>query len=611
MPPRQPWHAVSRELVDCAMGRAPADLVIRSGQWACVQSGEIIPNTDIAVKGSRIAYVGPDASHTLGQNTQVIDAHGRYLVPGLLDAHMHVESGMVTVTEFVRAVAPHGTTGMFVDPHEIANVFGLTGVKLMVAEARGLPINVWVQMPSCVPSAPGLETPGASIGPDEVREAMTWPGIIGLGEVMNFHGVFLSDAKMHGEMAEAMKAGKTIGGHYAALDLGRPFHGYAAGGPEDDHEGTRMEDAVARVRQGMKAMLRLGSAWYDVAAQVKAITERGLDPRGFILCTDDSHSGTLVNDGHMDRVLRHAIAQGLRPITALQMMTLNTAEHFGVSRDVGQIAPGRYADVVIASDLPNFRAEVVIAGGEVIAEDGTWMPRVEIPRFEYPAEVKQSVHLGRALTAADFKIPGPAQASQSSSVKANVIGVIENQAPTKHLTISLPVNDAQVHCDPAQDVCKVALVERHKGTGGVQVGFVHGFGFNTPCAIASTVAHDSHHMLVVGTDEAAMALAANVLAEKGGGMLVVREGQVRAVVELPIAGLMSDERAEVVARKAEAVLAEYRACGCRLNNANMQLSLLALVVIPELRISDLGLVDVTKFQLIDVLVGSSSTQGTD
>jgi adenine deaminase len=581
------------------MGRAPADLVIRQGRWVCVQSGEIVPGTDIAVKAGRIAYVGPDAAHTLGPETRVIEAAGRYLVPGLLDAHMHVESGMVTVTEFVRAVAPRGTTGMFVDPHEIANVVGLPGVRLVVDEAALQHINVWVQMPSCVPSAPGLETPGAHIGPDEVREAMTWPGIIGLGEVMNFPGVYLSDETMHAEIGETRRARKTVGGHYAAPDLGRPFHGYAAGGPEDDHEGTRAEDAVARVRQGMRAMLRLGSAWYDVASQLKAITEQGLDPRHFILCTDDSHSGTLVNEGHMDRVLRHAIAQGLRPLTAVQMMTLNTAEHFGVSADVGQIAPGRYADIVLARDLADFQADLVIANGQVIAEGGAW--RVDLPVFEYPAHVKRSVHLGRALAAVDFRVAAPSGAAAGTKVQANVIGIIENQAPTRHIVASLRVNAGEVHADPAQDVCKVALVERHRGTGGVQVGFVQGFGFNLPCAIASTVAHDSHHMLVVGTDEAAMALAANVLAERGGGMLVVRDGQVRAVVELPIAGVMSDERAEVVARKAEVVLAEFRACGCRLHNANMQLSLLALVVIPELRISDLGLVDVTQFKHIPVV----------
>ncbi len=276
---------MSRALVDVAMGRASADLVIKKGRWVCVQSGEIIPGTDIAIKGERIAYVGENADHSIGGQTKIIDANDRFLIPGLLDGHMHIESGMLTVTEFVRAVIPYGTTGMFVDPHEIANVFGLDGVRLMVEEAANQPIHVWVQMPSCVPSAPGLETPGKSLGPEEVAEAMTWEGIIGLGEVMNFPGVYLSDEKMHAEMAEARKVGKVLGGHYASPDLGLPFHGYAAGGPEDDHEGTRLEDAVVRVRQGMKPMLRFGSAWHDVAAQIKAVTELGIDPRHFILCT--------------------------------------------------------------------------------------------------------------------------------------------------------------------------------------------------------------------------------------------------------------------------------------------------------------------------------------
>src|SRR4030042_2768413 len=263
--------AIARSLVDVAMGRSQADLVIQNGNWVCVQSGELVHNTDIAIKGKRIAYVGENASHTIGNKTQVIDAAGRFLVPGLIDGHMHIESGMLTITQFVRAVIPYGTTGMFVDPHEIANVFGLDGVSLMVEEAAIQPIHVWVQMPSCVPSAPGFETPGASLGPEEVAEAMTWSGIIGLGEMMNFPGVFFSDENMHAEMEEARKAGKVIGGHYASPDLGLPFHGYVAGGPEDDHEGTRLEAAVARGRQGMKAMLRFGSAWDAVAAQIEAV----------------------------------------------------------------------------------------------------------------------------------------------------------------------------------------------------------------------------------------------------------------------------------------------------------------------------------------------------
>src|SRR5512140_1490427 len=276
----------TQNLIDVAMGRQPADIVVLKGTWVCVQSGEFVPDTDVSIKDGRIAYVGPDATYTLSKDTKVLDARGKYLVPGLLDGHMHVESGMLTVTEFVRAVLPHGTTGMFVDPHEIANVFGLRGVRLMVDEAGQQPIHVFVQMPSCVPSAPGLETPGAVIGPSEVAEAMTWPGIIGLGEMMNFPGVYNGDDKVHAEMAVTRQANKVIGGHYASPDLGLPFHGYVAGGPSDDHEGTRMEDAVERVRQGMKAMLRFGSAWHDVAEGARAITQLGLDPRHFILCTD-------------------------------------------------------------------------------------------------------------------------------------------------------------------------------------------------------------------------------------------------------------------------------------------------------------------------------------
>ena len=583
-------------LVDIAMGRAPADLVIRGGRWVSVQSGEIIPDTDIAIVDGHIAYVGRDAQHAIGKKTKVIEAKGRFLVPGLLDGHMHVESGMVTVTEFVRAVAARGTTGMFIDPHEIANVFGLRGVKLMVDEAQKQPIHVWVQMPSCVPSAPGLETPGASIGPKEVAAAMKWKGIIGLGEMMNFPGVFMGDKNMLAEMSLTHAAGKTIGGHYASPDLGIPFHGYVAGGAEDDHEGTRLEDAVARVRQGMKSMLRYGSAWHDVAAQVKAITEKKLDSRRFILCTDDSHAGTLTGEGHMDRVLRHAIEQGLPPMTAIQMMTINTAEHFGVSKDMGMIAPGRWADVVLVEDLKNFKADVVIAKGRVIAESGTW--KVNLSKFTYPAWVKNSVKLKRRLKAEDFKLQ---VTSPRSQVKANVIGIIENHAGTRHLTFDLQPEYGEIKADITRDLAKIALVERHKATGGITLGLVSGFGFTAKCAIASTVAHDSHHMIVVGTDDASMAVAGNTLARSGGGQVVVRNGEVIGQVELKIAGLMSTEKAYIVARKTDSIWEGFKMCGCELNNPNMQLSLLALVVIPELRISDKGLVDVTKFEFIPVL----------
>ena len=589
---------LTRALVDVAMGRLPADLVIRNGKWVSVQSGEILPGSDIAIKDGHIAYVGEDASHTVGKKTKVIDAQERYLVPGLLDGHMHVESGMVTVTEFVRAVAVRGTTGMFIDPHEMANVFGLKGVKLMLDEARQQPIHVWVQMPSCVPSAPGLETPGARIGPKEVAQAMKWEGIIGLGEMMNYPGVSAGDPDMLEEMAVTHANNKTIGGHYASPDLGLPFHGYVAGGVEDDHEGTLLEDVVERVRQGMKAMLRYGSSWHDVASQLGAITHLGMDPRHFMLVTDDSHAYTISHEGHTDRVLRHAIEQGLNPITAIQMMTINTAEHFGVSKEMGMIAPGRWADVVLVQDLNDFKADMVIAKGQIIAENGEW--KVKLPKFKYPAWAMKSVKLKRRLKAEDFKVEVK---SKKTEVRANVIGVIENQAPTRHLTFDLQPANGEIKTDLDRDIAKVALVERHRGTGKVTLGFVSGFGFASKCAVASTVAHDSHHMLIVGTDEESMAVAGNSLARSGGGQVVVKEGKVIGQVELKIGGLMSVEKADVVAEKAGTVLEGFRACGCTLNNPNMQLSLLALVVIPELRISDKGLVDVTHFKFVPVLEG--------
>ncbi|MGI9373832.1 MAG: adenine deaminase [Hyphomicrobiales bacterium] len=597
MPAVKPWNEVASRLVDVAMGRTPADMVIRNGQWVNVYSGEVIKGTDFAISAGRFAFVGVDAGHTIGDETEVIDAAGRYVLPGLCDAHMHVESGMVTVTEFARAVIPHGTTSMFIDPHEIANVLGMPGVKLMHDEAMDMPINVFVQMPSCVPAAPGLEHAGAELGVEEVTEAMAWPNIIGLGEMMNFPGVAAGDAKMMGEIAATQMAGKTVGGHYASPNLGKAFHAYAAGGPADDHEGTRMEDAIARVRQGMRAMLRLGSAWYDVAEQVKAITQEGLDPRNFILCTDDSHSGTLVNEGHMNRVVRHAIAQGLAPVTAIQMATLNTAQHFGVERELGAIAPGRRADLIITSDLPSLPVETVIARGEVLAQNGDLS--AELPHQTYPDFAKGTVHLGKQLVASDFDIAGPSGATR---VQARVIGVIENQAPTKALTRDVPVVDGLALSDLQHDICQIALVERHKGTGGVVNGFVSGFGYNKPCAVASTVAHDCHHMIVVGTDKSDMAQAANRLGEVGGGIVVISEGEELALVELPIAGLMSDERAEAVAEKAQSMVDAMAACGCILNNAYMQHSLLALTVIPELRISDIGIVDVTKFETTDLFV---------
>jgi len=590
----QSWAEVAPRLIAVAAGREQADRVFRNCKLVNVQTREVLYGWQVAIAEGRFAYVGADASHCIGEDTEIFDVNGRYLIPGLCDGHMHIESGMLTPAEFAAAVIPHGTTTMFTDPHEIANVLGLEGVRMMHDEALMQQVNIFTQMPSCAPSAPGLETTGFEISAEDVAEAMGWPGIIGLGEMMNFPGVINGDTQMLAEMAETMNAGKTVGGHYASPDRGPAFSAYVAGGAADDHEGTTEEDALARVRNGMRSMMRLGSAWYDVETQITAITERGIDPRNFILCTDDCMAETLVNDGHMNRVVRHAIDCGCDPLIALQMATINTATHFGLERELGSIAPGRRADMIITSDLKTLPIEHVIARGKTVAKDGKIT--VDCPHYDWPDSARQTVHLGKPLEEKDFDILAP---KGKNTVMTRVIGVVENQAPTKALNFELPVVEGCVKA--SGDVCQIALVERHRATGHVSNGFVSGFGYTGNMAIASTVAHDSHHMIVVGTSHADMALAANRLGEVGGGVTVFKDRQELALVELPIGGLMSDQPAAEVAARAAKMIEAMVACGCNLNNAYMQHSLLALVVIPELRISDLGLVDVTKFELTSVL----------
>jgi adenine deaminase len=577
--------------VAVAAGRMPADLVIRGGQWVNVHTREILPAHDIAIAGGRFAAIAPDLSYAIGPGTEVIEARGRYMVPGLCDGHMHVESGMLTPAEFAAAVIPHGTTTMFADPHEIANVLGIEGVRMMHDEALMQPVNMFMQMPSCAPSAPGLETTPYEIGPDEVAEAMIWPGIVGLGEMMNFPGVSSGSQQMLAEIAATQRAGKTVGGHYASPDLGPNFLAYVAGGPADDHEGTTETDPVVRARQGMRAMMRHGSAWFDVDRQITAVTEKGLDPRNFILCTDDCHPGTLVGEGHMDRAYRRAVEKGCDPLIALQMATINTATHFGLERELGSIAPGRRADLILTSDLRTLPCELVIARGQRVAENGRLT--VTCPHYDWPAKARDTVRMGRDKVADDFVIRAP---DGAATVGVRVIGIVENQAPTRALTRTLAVRGGIVEPDEAQDVAQVAVIERHLGSGRMVNGFVNGFRYRGRMAMASTVAHDAHQIIVVGTDRQLMAAAANSISRMGGGFSLWKDGEEIADVALPIAGLMSDAPAPLMADKASRLVAAMRDCGCDLNNASIQHSFLALVVIPALRISDLGLVDVTRFQ---------------
>lgn len=585
------------DLVATARGDKKATLVIQNAKLVNVCSGEIQDGISIGVQGSRIAFVGANASHLIGDETKVIDAAGRYVAPGLLDGHCHIESSQITPTQFARAVLPKGTTGGFFDAHEITNVLGLPGLRLMLDEARQTPLAAYMQVASCVPSTgPDMETAGAEIGPEEVAEAFTWgPDMIALGEVMNFPGVVFGDEKMIGEIQATLRAGRVADGHYTwPVDDWR-ISAYAASGITGCHESVNAEDVIERVRRGMYAKMRRGSAWHDVAESIKAHTDYNIDTRRMMLVTDDRSPESLVDEGHMDFVVRHAISQGVRPVTAFQMATINTAERFGVARDVGTITPASFADMIILDgNLADVNVVMTIAAGQIVAEHGKMA--VELPDFTYPQEAIHSVHLNRPVTEQDFVIEAPIP---SGELTARAIGVRENHVDTTEDLVSVRIENGQVALKIEEGLSKLAVIERHKGTGNKTVGLVSRVGFKVPAALATTVAHDCHNIMVIGNSDALMAKAANTVAEMQGGIAVVTEDEI-VKLPLPVAGLMSNAPFEQVAEQSRAVSQALYRAGCTMNYAFMTLSLLALVVIPELRISDIGLFKMTEQGFVKV-----------
>ncbi len=586
---------VSAILVEVAQGRSFADLVLKNGNLVNVHTGEIIYGCDVAVAAGRIALFG-DASHTVGPVTRVVEAGGCFICPGFLDGHIHVESSMVNLTGFAGAVVPRGTTGIFMDPHEIANVLGLEGIRLMHGEGKSVPLRVYTTVPSCVPAAPGLEDAGAVIGPAEVREALTWEGVVGLGEMMNFPGVLANDPAVRAVVNEALLAGKVVTGHYAAPADGPGLSAYMAAGITSCHESVRREDALARMRNGMYAMLREGSAWHDIRETVRALTGHRIDNTYGILCSDDTHPDTLLKVGHLDQVLRRAVEEGLNPVRAIQMATINTARYFRLDHEIGSIAPGKYADILLLTDLARIKVRQVYLAGRLVAEDGRLL--VTLPARKYPDFVRQSVRLAAPLGEADFHITAPSPAPR---VTVRIIQVEEAQVGTRERLAELTVTDGLVCADPSRDIAKAAVFERHRASGSRSLGFVSGFGF-TKGAVAQTVAHDSHNLLIVGTNDTDMAVAGNLLAEHGGGMVAVADGEVLALLELPVAGLMSDRPVEEVAAQVARLTEAWRKLGCTLVSPFMTLALLPLPVIPDLRLTNRGLVDVKSFAPVSLFV---------
>jgi len=588
------FNEITAELAQTAMGILKADVVIRGASIVNVNTREIEEHKDVAIKHGRIVTVGK-VDHTIGEDTQIIDAAGYTLVPGFLDGHLHVESSMLSVREFTRAALPRGTTTIFMDPHEIANVLGMKGVQMMLAEGRLMPMKVYATMPSCVPAAPGFEDAGAVFGPDDIKAAMNDDRIIGLGEMMNFPGIIYGDENAHGELKATLDAGKPITGHYSIPDLEIGLPAYAAAGIASCHESTTKEDALARMRLGMYAKMREGSAWHDVKQTVRAITENRIDSRYAILVTDDVHPHTLRELGHLDHVVRQAIRQGVDPLTAVQMVTLNTAQCFRVDRHLGSISPGRCADINFISDLAEVRVDKVMVDGKIVAENGHMV--TELPSYTYPGEARHSVHLTEKLSPQHFVIKAPVGVS---TVKAHVMEIREAHVGTYHRLIEMKVENGQPLYREAGDIAKVMVMERHGGDGSYGLGYVQGFGLKAG-AVASTVAHDSHNLLIVGTNDEDMALAGNTLAEVGGGMIAVKNGAVIALLPLPIAGLMSDRTLEEVAENVARLDQAWKDLGCELVSTFMTMSLISLPVLPELRLTNRGLVDCLNFKMLPLL----------
>ena len=593
---KKPLWECSKMLVAVAQGQKPADTVIKGAKLVNVCTAEIQENIDVAITQGRIAYIG-NANHCIGESTNVIEANGQYIAPGFLDGHIHVESSMMGVGEYARTVVPHGTVGIYMDPHEICNVLGLDGVKVMDEDAHRTPLKTMITTPSCVPAVPGFEDTGSFVGPEDIAATMNWPSVVGLGEMMNFPGILAGTDHAHGEVGETLKAGKIATGHYSMPETDRGLNAYIASGVRCCHESTRAEDALAKMRFGMYAMMRYGSAWKDLPVLAEAITAHDIDTRYAVLISDDTHPHTLVADGHLDHVIRVAIEHGIDPMAAIQMVTINCAQCFQMDHDLGSIAPGKCADIVFLDNLETVNVTRVLIDGDVVAENG--QPTFDLPPFEFPEWVTHSMHLGLDITPESFQIPMP-EGSSNTAAHIRTIEVIPGKVGTKETHVDLPVVDGKLESDTGLDVLKTFVFERHHETGKFGYGFTKGFGIKRG-AMASTVAHDAHNLLVVGTNDDDMALAANTLAECGGGMVVVADGEILGLVELPIAGLMDSLPAEELSEKVHGMEKAWAEIGCTMPSPFMTMALIPLACLPELRLTNRGLVDCTTFQFTTLL----------
>ncbi len=565
-----------QKLVQIARGDRPAAVLLKNARLVNVFTGEVY-ETDIAIRRSRIVGVGR------GYEAEAeIDLGGKFVAPGYIDAHVHIESSMCTPLEFAKAVLPRGVTSVVTDPHEIANVLGLEGIGFMLDQAQYGRLSMYVMASSCVP-ATHMGTAGARLEAYDIVNLRSNPWVLGLAEVMNYPGVIYAEQGILDKL-EAFE-GSVIDGHCPGL-AGKMLNAYVSAGVRSDHESVTVEEAREKLRLGMTIFIREATNAHNLRDLLPLVTPE--NSRHLCFCTDDRQPADLLDQGTIDYMVRVAIQEGISPITAIQMATINPAEYFGL-RDRGAIAPGRRADLIIFSDLNNPVPEQVYRGGYLVAENGETLPTQEPPRS---IELRSSINI--RWEAVDFSIP-------AHGTQARVIGSIPDQLVTENRVLEIKRANGYALADPERDILKMAVIERHRATGRMGKGFIQGIGLKRG-AIAGTVAHDHHNLVVIGADDESMMSAARAVGQMGGGLAVAVGSTVVAQLPLPVAGLMSDRPIREVRRGVDELLAATRQLGSPLHDPFMAMSFMALEVIPSLKLTDIGLVDVDQFKVVDLFV---------
>lgn len=562
-------------IINVARGFEKADLVIKNANIVNVLSEEI-HKADIAIVDGIIAGIGENYS-----GEKEIDIQGAYVTPSFIDGHVHLESTMMLPSEFAKVALPAGTTTVIIDPHEISNVLGLHGISFMHEAVKNLPLDVYTMLPSCVPATP-FETSGFDLNSYDLSLLIDKPWVLGLAEMMNFPGVLNQDNNVMAKLELAKSRGKCIDGHAPYLH-GKDLCAYIASGVKSDHECTTPDEAIEKLRLGMYVMIREGTAAKDLDALMPVL--KTCNTRKCIFVTDDRHPADLKE--HINGMVRRAVEAGVDPVKAVQIASLNTAEYFGL-KNLGAIAPGYKADLLILPDLKTFKPDLVIKNGVVAAENGKLI--AELPENEALA-VRNSVNV-RWITPEDFRI-------EANGSKVTALEVIPHQLITKSVFSEVKIEDGNAVSNIDNDTLKICVIERHRATGNIGKGFVK--GFNLKCgAIASTVAHDSHNMIVIGTNDADMYAAAVALIKCKGGKVVVKDGEIISELPLPIAGLMSDRDFDYVVNKCEELNKTAHSIGCKIEDPFMTMGFLSLPVIPELKVTDKGVFDTNKFDFIDI-----------